>query len=117
MVGTGASLGLLKNDLATFKAELEKIDALPPDRAAKARAACEQHFADLPARIQDAILNDQCVFVERSIAGDQWRYLLQHGDVVVCDHIPGHMRDAILKPIVRHLTPLGGGSDLLWYCM
>lgn len=115
MDGESLEIKTLRDDLALFITELAKIAALSPNPSI-ALHTCEQHFADLPERIRNAIVYDHCVFVERKI-GDQWRYLLQHGDFMVCDHIPGHMRNTILKPIVSYLTPLGKPSEIIWYCM
>lgn len=106
----------LSDDLASFIAEFAKIiagsDAHPED----AMQMCEQHFPDMPVRIQNAILLSHCVFVERNVEGE-WKYLLLHGDFMVCNCIPGHMRNAIVKPILPQLTPLGKTNEIIWYCM
>lgn len=106
----------LGDDLKLFIEELAKIAVLPQGQSTEAMQVCERHFSDLPQRIGDAVVFGHCVFVERKI-GDQWQYLLQHGDLMVCDHVPGHMRNSILMPIFRYLTPLGETDEIIWYCM
>ncbi len=105
----------LSDDLALFISELAKIAALSPNQP-EAVQACEKHFSDLPERVRSAIVYGHCTFIERRVE-DRWQYLLQHGDFMVCDRIPDRMRNTILKPIVQYLTPLGTGSEIIWYCM
>lgn len=105
----------LRDDLALFVTELAKIAALSPSQPT-ALQECAQRFSDLPERIRNAIVHRHCVFVERQV-GEQWQYLLQYGDFMVCERIPNHMRNAILKPIIQYLTPLGKANEIIWYCM
>lgn len=106
----------LGSDLALFIAELAKLEALPPCQAVDAARACEEQFSDLAGRIRDAIVYCHCVFVERKHA-NHWQYLLQHGDFMVCDNVPGSLRDSIVKPILHDLTPLGLPNEVIWYCL
>ncbi len=103
----------LRDDLALLISELAKITALSPDQPA-ALQACEQHFSDLPERVRNAIIYAHCVFIERKV-GNEWEYLLQHGDFMVC--IPSYMRKTIINPIMQYLTPLGKPSEIIWYRM
>lgn len=106
----------LMYDLAEFMAERSRITTLPMDQVAKALLECDQRFLDLPSRVQNAMLYSNCVLIEQE-AACQRRCLLQHGDLIICDPLPGYMRDAILKPILSHLTPLDGDGETIWCCM
>lgn len=111
-----AEIQALSEDLTSFIAEFAKIISGSDIHPTEAMRMCEQHFPDLPVRIQNAILLSHCAFVERNVEGE-WKYLLQYGDFMVCDCIPGHMRNAIVKPILPQLTPLGKTNEIIWYCM
>ena len=110
------SMRALSDDLAQFARELTKIAAFRDRKSKMAMQSCEQYFSDLPERIREAIVGGHCAFVERLVEG-RWQYLLQHGDFMVCDNIPGQMRNTIIKPIIQYLTPLGSATEIIWYCM